>query len=121
MLPTDADEPIDDDDDVDNEEQDLLLVFPLAKGQMGTNQERQALELLADDLDAAVQAAGVGEYDGDEYGGGECTFFFCGPDVEQLLAVVRPLVKRSPLSRGAAFVRMVQAADGSFAQQRQML
>ncbi|MBL8733809.1 MAG: hypothetical protein JNN13_15670 [Planctomycetes bacterium] len=110
-----------DDDDEDHEEQDLLFILPLQKGQMGTNQERQAIERLEDELEAAAQAAGVGEFDGDEYGGGECTLFFCGPDVEQLLAVLRPLVKRSPLGRGAAYVRMIDDGQGGLVQRRTML
>ncbi len=110
-----------DDDDEDHEEQDLLFILPLQKGQMGTNQERQAIERLEDELEAAAQAAGVGEFDGDEYGGGECTLFFCGPDVERLLAVLRPLVKRSPLGRGAAYVRMIDDGQGGLVQRRTML
>ena len=60
----------------------------------------------------AVEQAGVGEYDGDEYGGGECILFFCGPDEEALLGVLRPILQRSPLARGAHFVRLVEKEDG---------
>ena len=98
-----------DPDDVDDDapEQDLLIVLKLSNRQMGTNQERADLEAFADDLDAAVRDAGVGEYDGDELGGGECTLFFCGPDQDQLLAVLLPLLKRSPMARGGGVVKMV--------------
>jgi hypothetical protein len=51
-----------------------------------------------------------GEYDGDELGGGECSLFFCGPDPDRMLAVLLPLLKRSPLARGAHVVRMVDGA-----------
>jgi hypothetical protein len=88
---------------------------------MGTHEERQGIEAFADELAAAVEAAGVGEYDGDELGGGECTLFFCGPDVDRLLDVLRPLLKRSPLCRGAQIVRMVAGADGELEPQRQNL
>jgi hypothetical protein len=101
------------------DEQDLLVVLKLSNRQMGTQQERTALEAFAEELHEAVVAAGVGEFDGDELGGGECTFFFCGPDVERLLAVLRPLLKRSPLARGGHFVRMVTTADGGVVSQRQ--
>ena len=50
--------------------------------------------------------------DGDEYGGGECILFFCGPDEEAMLGVLRPLLQRSPLARGAHFVRLVESEDG---------
>jgi hypothetical protein len=107
------------DDQDDQDEQDLLVVLKLSNRQMGTRQERADLEALASELEAAVVAAGVGEYDGDEIGGGECTLFFCGPDVDRLLTVLRPLLKRSPLCRGGHLVRMVDDADGGGASQRQ--
>lgn len=118
-----VDDPDDDDDGEDQAgaEQDLLVVFRLSNRQMGTNQERQELEALGEQLEAAIEAAGVGEYDGDELGGGECTLFFCGPDIDALLTVVRHHLKRSPWSRGAQIVRMVAGADGKLAPQRQPL
>ncbi len=116
VLPPDPDL---DDHDAPGDEQDLLVVCKLSNRQMGTFQERQDLEAFADELDAAVQAAGVGEYDGDELGGGECTLFFCTRDVDQLLAVLRPLLKRSPLCRGGHLVRMVATADGGLVSQQQ--
>jgi hypothetical protein len=107
-----------DDIDAADTEQDLLVVLRLSNRQMGTNQERQALAALADELDQAVTAAGVGEYDGDEIGGGECILFFCGPDVDALQTVLAPLLKRSPLCRGGHLVRLVVGADGTPERQR---
>lgn len=112
---------VDGDDDDTGGEQDLLVILRLSNGQMGTNQERQAIEALADELSAAVEAGGFGEYDGEELGGGECTLFFCSDDPEQLLTFLRPLLKRSPLCRGAQVVRMVADAKGRLEPQRQNL
>lgn len=107
-----AETPLDlDDAEPDGEEQDLLVVLPLSNRQMGRQQERAELEALAEQLEAAVTAAGAGEYDGDELGGGTCTLFFCGPDVDALIAVLRPLLRHSPLARGGYFVRA--DADGT--------
>jgi hypothetical protein len=86
---------------------------------MGTHDEREQVDAFADELEAAVVEAGVGEYDGNELGGGECTLFFTTPDVDRLLEVLRPLLKRSPLCRGGHLVRMVADADGELAPQRQ--
>lgn len=108
----------DDDDLVGDDEQDLLVVLKLSNRLMGTAQERIAIEQFADQLEAAITEAGVGEYDGDELGGGECILFFCGPDLDRLLAVLLPLLKRSPLCRGAHLVRMVDDADGTPQRQR---
>jgi hypothetical protein len=94
------------------EEQDLLVVLRLSNRQMGWNDERQEIGAFADELEAAVLAAGVGEFDGDEVGGGEALLFFCGPDLDALIAVLRPLLHRSRLARGACFVRLVEGPDG---------
>ena len=108
----------DDDDFAGDEEQDLLVVLALGNKAMGTSKERADIAAFADELEAAVIEAGVGEYDGDEFGGGECTLFFCGPDVDRLLAVMQPLLRRSPLCRGAHLVRMVADGKGAMQQQR---
>jgi hypothetical protein len=117
--PETGDTPPDDDEPEDAaQEQDLLVVLRLSNRLMGVNSEREAIEAFADELDAAVTEAGVGEYDGDELGGGECILFFCGPDIDALLHVLQPLLKRSPLCRGGHLVRMVAAADGTLERQR---
>ena len=109
----------DGEDDLDSgQEQDLLVVLRLSNRSMGVASERLAIEQFADQLEAAITEAGVGEYDGDELGGGECTLFFCGPDVDKLIAVLQPLLKRSPLCRGGHLVRMVTGSDGEPQQQK---
>ena len=119
MRPEPDDDPGNDEHDTDaSEEQDLLVVLRLSNRQMGTAAERMEIEALADQLEAAILDAGVGEYDGDELGGGECVLFFCGPDIDRLQAVLHPLLKRSPLCRGAHLVRMVEGDDGQARRER---
>lgn len=107
-----------DDDLYDDDEQDLLVVLKLSNRSLGTAQERMAIEEFGNQLEAALQDAGAGEYDGDEMGGGECILFFAGPDVDRMIAVLRPLLMRSPHGRGACFVRMVPGDDGEPVQKR---
>jgi len=106
MTPAAARPDDEDGDYSDAAEQDVLVVLKLSNRLMGTHQERADLEAFAEELDDAVRDAGVGEYDGDELGGGECTLFFCGPDQDKLQAVLL-LLKRSPLARGGSIVKMV--------------
>ncbi|MFT4843110.1 MAG: hypothetical protein ACI8UD_002290 [Planctomycetota bacterium] len=94
------------------EERDLLVVLRLSNRQMGTNDERADIALLAEDLAAKVEEAGLGEYDGDEYGGGECILFFCGPNEMELLGFLRSLLQHSRYARGAHFVRLIESSDG---------
>jgi hypothetical protein len=108
-----------DDDDGDDTDLDLMVVLPLSNRQMGTASEREAIAAMQDELDELLREAGVGEFDGDEIGGGECTLFFCGPDIDKLLAVLRPQLKRSPLCRGADLVRMVADEAGELSPRRE--
>lgn len=97
------------------------MVLKLSNRQMGTATERLDIERFADELEAAVFEANVGEYDGDELGGGECTLYFAGSDVDRLLGVLRPLLQRSPLARGARIVRMIRDRNGDWSPQRHPL
>ena len=100
------------------EERDLLVVLRLSNRQMGTAEERAEISLVEDDLARAAEAEGVGEYDGDEYGGGECILFFCGPDEDALLGLLRPLLQRSAYARGAHFVRLTELENGEMKREK---
>ena len=89
----DEDEEADADSAPDRCEQDVLVHLKLSNRSMGTAMERLELQQLADQLEAAVLESGVGEYDGDELGGGECILFFAGPDADKLFAVLQPLLR----------------------------
>ncbi len=97
---TTPDAPEDPLDESPPEEHDVLIRLPLSNRQMGTQQERLDLEALGDRLEALVTELGVGEYDGDEIGAGECTLFFCGPDADRLLAVLVPEIRKAGYVRG---------------------
>lgn len=118
MSPTEPDLP--DDEDLDEpEELDLLVVLRLSNRQTGTPTEQAAIDELGDELGELVLDSGVGEYDGEELGGGECVMFFCGPDVQALIDVLRPVLRRSPLSRGGSFVRLVTDDHGETDRRRE--
>ncbi len=110
-----------DDEPDEASEMDLLVVLRLSNQTMGTHVERQSIATFADELEAAVSEAGVGEYDGDEFGAGECTLFFATHDMDKLLHLLRPMLKRSPLCRGGHLVRMVADADGNLAPRKQQI
>lgn len=63
----------------------------------------EPLHELEDQLIAALEEAGAGEYDGHEVAvdGGDGTLYMYGPDADSLFAVVRPILERSALMRGA--------------------
>lgn len=100
------------------DERDVLVVMRLSNRGMGTNEERAEIARFADQLADAVEEAGIGEYDGDEYGGGEHILFFCGPDEMKLVEFLRPLLQRAPCGRGAHFVRLIETDDGEMKREK---
>jgi len=100
----------------------VLIRFPLSGG-FGNAQELETLARLSGDIAGAVAAAGAGEFDGHEAGGGEYRLFLYGPDAGKLFGAVEPLLSRWPggavaVKRygppGAAEVRVsVPAADAA--------
>ena len=58
---------------------------------------------LETELEAAIASAGVGEFDGNEVAtdGSEGSLYMYGPDADRLFSVVRPVLERSSLMRGA--------------------
>jgi len=101
MAAAGDDEDGEDDHGAPATEHDVVVHLRLGNRALGTAGERADIERLAEQLAAAVEDAGVGEYDGDEYGGGECLLFFAGRDAEAMFAVLQPLLRANPHGRGA--------------------
>jgi hypothetical protein len=86
---------------------------------MGSPDERARLVKLQDEVAAAVAAAKVGEFDGDEWGGGECVLYLYGPDADRLFAAVRPVIaKAAPRAGSFAIKRRGEAGDPNAAEER---
>ena len=48
---------------------------------------------MADRLREAIRANDAGEFDGDEFGGGECVLFMYGHDAGKLFSAIQPILK----------------------------
>jgi hypothetical protein len=59
-----------------------------------------------------VTQKGIGELDGDEFGGGECTLYFYGLDSNEIFEALRPALESTPLSRGGYALKQYDAAKG---------
>jgi hypothetical protein len=93
-------------------EQAVILHLPLRSGPFGSPEEREALLALEDQLAAAVVENAAGEFDGDEFGEGECVLFLYGPDADSLFAAIEPALKASSqASGGYAIKRYGEATD----------
>ncbi|BCG93963.1 hypothetical protein [Mesorhizobium sp. 131-2-1] len=93
-------------------EQAVIVYLLLTGGPFGTQQERQSVQVLEDRLEQVVSNANAGEFDGDEFGEGECVLYLYGPDAEKLFSAIEPVLKSSPVATGGyAIKRFGDAAD----------
>lgn len=59
----------------------------------------------------AVRAAGVGDVDGNKFGGGEVVIFAYGPDAGALYRVMEPDLRALPFRPAHVVLRYGEAAD----------
>lgn len=89
----------------------VLVSLPLMDGERGDDED-DAITELEQALQAAIEASGTGEFDGDEFGGGECLLYLYGPDADALFVAIEPVLVRSPVAaRGYAIKRYGEAQD----------
>jgi hypothetical protein len=68
---------------------------------MGSDEERQRIHDLEDRLADSIRRSAVGDFDGDEYGGGYCTIYMYGPSAEALFRAIEPELKRYSAHAGS--------------------
>lgn len=91
--------------DAAGEEHALLLHIKLANDQFGDPDEVGVMHALQDEIESALAAAGAGELDGDEFGGGLCTIYIYGPDADAMWAAVAPVLEKRPFRKGSVAVK----------------
>lgn len=78
----------------------------------GSDEKRESINERQDDLADAIDDAEAGEFDGDEFGEGECVLYMYGPDADVLFDTIKPILKKSPHSKGGfAIKRYGEASD----------
>ena len=98
-------------------EQSLVIFFQYASDELGP------IFALEDDVAAAIEDAGAGEYDGhelallDEH---DAFLFMYGPNADALYQAVRPVIEASPLLRGGEATLRYGAADDERAAERRI-
>jgi hypothetical protein len=58
----------------------VIVHLTLAGGEMGSPDERAEIATLQEEVSAVIDAVGVGEFDGDEWGGNECVLYMYGEE-----------------------------------------
>ena len=89
----------------------VIVHFSINGDEFGEVAEREEIFALQDRLIAAIDGAGVGEFDGNEFGGGEAVLYMYGPDADALFEVVEPILRAFPARPAWCVLRYGEAAD----------
>ena len=83
----------------------VLAYLKLSDAEFGTADERDSIHALSDRLEEAISDAGAGEFDGDEFGDGQCILFMYGPDADAIFSAIERILRESPHSRGGYVIK----------------
>jgi hypothetical protein len=78
-------------------EQAVIAHFRLSGDEFGEPDERAAIYDAKRAMTDAVENAGVGEVDGNEFGGGEAVVYAYGPDADALFKAMEATLRELPL------------------------
>lgn len=70
------------------DEQAVLVYLKLPSGEVASDEEFQTFSQFEDVLAEKISAAGAGEFDGNEIGGGYWTLFMYGPSADRLFDTI---------------------------------
>jgi hypothetical protein len=84
-------------------EEALLVEIKLADEGFGSPEEQKSLSALATRLMSAI--AEIGEFDGDEFGRGQCTMYLYGESADRLFEAAYPVLKDYPAEPGSRVIR----------------
>ena len=84
----------------------IVVNFRLSTGQeFGSTDERALVHQFTQRLAALIEESKAGNYDGDEYGGGQGALYMYGPDADRLFEVVSPLLSAWELLKGGHVIK----------------
>jgi hypothetical protein len=86
-------------------EQAVIAHLRLSSGGFGTPAERQRLMEFEDRLEESIKKAGAGEFDGNEFGDGECVWYMYGPDADALYRAVEGIIREAAALPGSFVVK----------------
>ena len=89
----------------------VIVHLRLSDDQFGHEAEREALFDLQDELREVVDGGGLGEFDGNEFGGGECVFYMYGPDADRIYSAILPILNASGFAQGGWVMRRYGSVD----------
>ncbi|MGW4652717.1 hypothetical protein [Kitasatospora sp. NPDC004289] len=94
-----------------NVEHAVIARYRLTGDGFGEADDRTAVRAAQKLLTEVIERAGVGEFDGDEFGSGEVLLFAYGHDADALFAVMEPVLRGLPLRPASVVLRYGSASD----------
>ncbi|MEU9304484.1 hypothetical protein [Streptomyces sp. NPDC048269] len=95
--------------DTDEEETDIehavIARYRLADDGLGGQSQREVVRQAQSLLTEAIEQADVGEFDGNEFGGGEVVLYAYGPNADELFAVMAPILHDLPFRPAHVILR----------------
>lgn len=102
-------------DSAEQPEQAVIVEYSLV-GASEVDRPFDSVSDLEDQLIAAIEAAGAGEFDGNLFGPDEVTLYAYGPDADRLFAVMEPRLREFPARPARATLRYGAASDPAAAE-----
>ncbi|WP_328937996.1 hypothetical protein OG288_20120 [Streptomyces tauricus] len=88
-----------------DEEHVVIAHFRLARDGFGNADQREQIYEAEQAMQAETEQAGVGEVDGNEFGGGEAVVYAYGPDADALFKVLEPTLRSLPFRPAHVLLR----------------
>ncbi|WRZ87996.1 hypothetical protein OHB54_02310 [Streptomyces sp. NBC_01007] len=108
--------------DTDEAETDVehavIARYRLGYDGLGEPSQREVVRRAQSLLTEAIGQADVGEFDGNEFGGGEVVLFAYGPDADALFAVMEPILQDLSFRPAHVILRYGSVDDPSAAEHR---
>lgn len=86
-------------------DQSVIVHLRLTDSDIGSFEDEEPIEELTCRIEAVMETSGIGELDGDEWGGGYCRLFLHGPDANSIARAVLPDLLGFPARPGSYMVK----------------
>ena len=86
-------------------EQAVIVHLRLPSDGFGSAGDHDAVYALEDAIERCLMASSAGEFDGDEFGEGECVLYLYGLNADELFSAIKPLLESSTIASGGFAVK----------------
>ncbi|MFB7106241.1 hypothetical protein [Streptomyces hydrogenans] len=108
----------DTDEAANDVEHAVIAHYRLTEADLGDPSQRETIRQAQSLLTEAIEQADVGEFDGNEYGGGKVALYAYGPNADALFAVMAPILHDLPFRPAHVVLRYGSVDDPSAAERR---